>query len=116
MLKKIFLSGDISIWGYLHNKKVFCYKLLSIFIYHQDLSFGGISLKIEFIVIVYKLINCEIIFLLLGYVTSTSDLQPITAIANPGQLVYTQITTRGPNCFEFIIAFIMPSRNIGDPV
>ena len=30
----------------------------------------------------------------------------------PGQLVYTQITTRGPNCFKFIIALIMPNRNI----
>ena len=49
-LKKISLSGDISIWGYLHNKMVFCYKLLSIFIIHQDLSFGGIALKIEFVV------------------------------------------------------------------
>ena len=47
-------------------------------------------------------------------ITSTSDLQPITAIANqlPGQLVYTQVTTRGPNCFKFIIALIMPSSNI----
>ena len=47
-------------------------------------------------------------------ITSSGDLQPSTAIANqlPGQLVYTQITTRGPNCFKFIIALIMPSRNI----
>ena len=47
-------------------------------------------------------------------ITSSSDLQPSTAIVNqlPGQLVYTQITTRGPNCFKFIIALIMPSRNI----
>ena len=56
MLKKI------SIWGYLHNEKVFYYKLLSIFIIHQDLSFGGIALKIEFVVFVYELINYEIIF------------------------------------------------------
>ena len=95
---------------------MFCYKLLSIFIIHQDLSFDGIALKIEFIVFVYELINYEIIFLLLGYyvITSSSDLQPSTAIANqlPGQLVYTQITTRGPNYFNFIIALIMPSRNI----
>ena len=56
----------------------------------------------------------RLFLLLLGYVTSSSDLQPSTAIANqlPGQLVYTQITTRGPNCFKFIIALIMPSRNI----
>ena len=47
-------------------------------------------------------------------ITSSGDLQPSTAIANqlPGQLVYTQITTRGPNCFKFIIALIMPSINI----
>ena len=41
-------------------------------------------------------------------------LQPSTAIASqlPGQLVYTQITTSGPNCFKFTIALIMPSRKI----
>ena len=46
--------------------------------------------------------------------SSTSDLQPSTAIANqlPGQLVSIKISTRGPNCFKFIIALIMPSRNI----
>ena len=46
---------------------MFCYKLLSIFIIHQDLSFGGIALKIEFVVFVYELINYEIIFLLCNY-------------------------------------------------
>ena len=51
---------------------MFCYKLLSIFIIHQDLSFGGIALKIEFVVFVYELINYEIVFLLLGYVIITS--------------------------------------------
>ena len=52
--------------------------------------------------------------LLLGYVTSTSDLQPSTAIANqlPSQIFSTQIKTRGPNCFKFIIALIMLSRHI----
>ena len=47
-------------------------------------------------------------------INSSGDLPPSTAIANqlPGQLVYTQVTTRGPNCFKFIIALIMPSRNI----
>ena len=52
--------------------------------------------------------------LILLLLTSSGDLQPSTAIANqlPGQLVYTQITTRGPNCFKFITALIMPSRNI----
>ena len=44
---------------------MFYYKLLSIFVIHQDLSFGGIALKIEFVVFVYELINYEIIFLLL---------------------------------------------------
>ena len=36
---------------------VFRYKVLSLFIIHQDLSFGGFALKIEFVVFVYKLIN-----------------------------------------------------------
>ena len=68
MQNGIYVEKDISILGYLHNKKVFCYKLLSIFIIHQDLSFGSIALKIEFVVFMYELINYEIIFLLLGYV------------------------------------------------
>ena len=58
-------------WGYLHNKMVFRYKVLSFFIIHQDLSFGGFALKIEFIVFVYELINylfMKLFFLLLGYV------------------------------------------------
>ena len=47
-------------------------------------------------------------------ITSTSDLQPRMVIANklPGQLVSTQIRTRGPNCFKFIIPLIMTSTNI----
>ena len=44
-------------WRYLHNKQVFCYKVLSFFIIHQDLSFGGFTLKIEFVFVVYELIN-----------------------------------------------------------
>ena len=51
-------------------------------IIHQDLSFGGIALKTEYVVFVYKLIKYEIMFLLLGYVTNTSDPQPSTAISN----------------------------------
>ena len=62
MQNGIYVEKDISIWGYLHNKKVFWYKLLSIFIIHQDLSFGGIALKTEFVVLMYELINYEIIF------------------------------------------------------
>ena len=52
--------------------------------------------------------------LVLGCITSTSDLQPSTAIVNqlPGQLVSTHIRTRGPNCFKFIIASIMLSINV----
>ena len=38
-----------------------------IFIIHQDLSFGGIALKIKFVVFVYELFIYEIILLLLGY-------------------------------------------------
>ena len=68
MQNGVCVEKDISILGYLHNEKVFCYKLLSVFIIHQDLSFGGIALKIEFLVFVYELINYEIIFLLLSYV------------------------------------------------
>ena len=73
MLKKISLSGDISImkWCFVTNS--------SIFILHHDL----IALKIECVVSMYELINYEIIFLLLGYViSSTSDLQPSIAIWN----------------------------------
>ena len=44
-------------WGYIHNEKVFRYKVLSNFIIHQDLSFGCIALKIELVVFVYELIN-----------------------------------------------------------
>ena len=50
-------------WGYLHNEMVCCYKLLSVFIIHQDLSFSGIALKIEFVAFVYELINYEITWL-----------------------------------------------------
>ena len=43
-------------WGYLYNERVFCYNVLSFFIIHQDLSFGGFALKIESVVFVYELI------------------------------------------------------------
>ena len=56
-LKKVSLSWDISI-----TKRCFATNFLSIFIIHQDLCFGGIVLKIEFVVFVYELINYEIIF------------------------------------------------------
>ena len=58
-------------------------------------------------------LHVHIIFIII-IITSSGDLQPSTAIANqlPGQLVYTQITTRGPIFFNFIIPLIMPSRNI----
>ena len=54
------------------------------------------------------------IFLSTWLITTISDLQPSTAIANqlPGQLVSTQIRTCRPNCFKFIIALIMTSTNI----
>ena len=42
-------------YGCLHNKRVFCYKVLSFFIIHQDLSFGGFTMKIEFVVFMYEL-------------------------------------------------------------
>ena len=87
MLKKISLSGDISItkWCFVTNFYQF-----SLFI-KTFLLVVTIALQIEFVVFVYKLI----ITLLLGYViiTSTSYLQSTTAITNqlPGQLVSTQI-------------------------
>ena len=62
MQNGVYVEKDFSILGYLHNKNVFCYKLSSIFITHQDLSFDGIALKIKFVVFVYELINYEIIF------------------------------------------------------
>ena len=46
----------ISIWVYLHNERVFCYKVFSVLINYQGLSFGGFSLKIELVVFTYKLI------------------------------------------------------------
>ena len=54
------------------------------------------------------------IIIIIIIITSSSDLQPSTALVNqlPGQLVYTQIRTTRPNCFKFIIAFIMTSTNI----
>ena len=50
------------------RKGILLQSCLSFFITHQDLSFGGFALKIEFIVFVYELLIYEIIFLLLGYV------------------------------------------------
>ena len=55
------------------------------FIIYQDFSFGGFSLKTEFVAFVYELIiHLWNYSLLIGCViiTSTSDLQPSTAIAN----------------------------------
>ena len=101
MQNGVYVEENISIWGYLHNQRVFCYKVFSVFIIYQGLSFGGFALKIELVVFVYELvIYLWNYFLLLGYaiITSTSDLQPSTAIANqlPGQLVSIQIRTSGP--------------------
>ena len=57
MQNDIYVEEDISIWGNIHNKKVFCYEVFfSVVIIHQDLSFGGFALKIEFVVFLYKLI------------------------------------------------------------
>ena len=100
---------------------VFCYKVLSFFIIHQDLSFGGFALKIEFVVFVYELINylfMKLLFLLLGYVMKKDRvapqnthaqhttlllllLQPSTPTASQlsGQLVTTEIRTMHKNKF-----------------
>ena len=56
------MASILKKWGYLHNEREFCYKVLSFFIIHQDLSFGGFALKIEFVVFVYELFIYEIIF------------------------------------------------------
>ena len=49
MLKKISLSGEIFV-----TKGYFVTKFFSVVIVHQDLSFGGFALKIEFVVFLYK--------------------------------------------------------------
>ena len=60
------MASILTKWGYLHNKMVFCYKVLSYFIIHQDLSF---ALKTKFVVFVYELINYLIIYeIIIGYV------------------------------------------------
>ena len=56
------MASILKKWGYLHNERVFCYKVLSFFITHQDLSFGGFALEIELVVFVYELFNYLIIF------------------------------------------------------
>ena len=48
------MASILTKWGYLHNERVFCYNVLSIFIIHQDLCFGGIALKIELVVFLYE--------------------------------------------------------------
>ena len=55
------MASILKKWEYLRSERIFSNKLLSIFIIHQDLSFGGFPLKIEFVVFVYELINYEII-------------------------------------------------------
>ena len=42
-------------YGCLHNKRVFCYKVSSFFIIHENLSFGGFTMKTEFVVFMYKI-------------------------------------------------------------
>ena len=42
-------------YGCLHNKTVFFYKVLSFFIIHENLSFGGFTMKTEFVVFMYEL-------------------------------------------------------------
>ena len=57
---------------------------------------------------------CSFLHLINIIITSTSDLQPSTAIANqlPGHLGSTQISTIGLNCFKFIIESTVPSTKI----
>ena len=65
MLKKIPLSGDISM-----TKRCFVTNFIN-FHYSSRPIFGSIGFKIESVVFVYELINNEVIFLLLGYVIIT---------------------------------------------
>ena len=67
MQNGIYVEENIFIWGYLHNERVFCYKVL--FIIYQDLPFGGFALKIKLVISVYELIiYLWNYLLLLGYV------------------------------------------------
>ena len=50
MQNGVYVEENISIWGQFHNKRVFCYKIFSVLIIYQGLSFGGYSLKIELVV------------------------------------------------------------------
>ena len=65
MQNGVYVEEDISILGYLHNERVFCYKVFSVVIIYQGLSFGGFALKIEPVVFVYELI----IYLLNFFIT-----------------------------------------------
>ena len=53
----IYVKENISIWRYFHNKRVFCYKVFSVLIICEGLSFGDFSFKIEPVVFVYELIT-----------------------------------------------------------
>ena len=61
------MASILTKWAYLHNERVFCYKVLSFIIIHQDLSFGGFTLKIKLVVFVYELINYS--FMKLFFIT-----------------------------------------------
>ena len=56
MQNGVYVEESITIWVYLHKDRVVCYKVFSVFIIYQGLSFGGFALKIEFVVYVYELI------------------------------------------------------------
>ena len=55
------MASILKKWGYLHNERVFSYKVFAVFITHQNLSFGGFALKVEFVVLVYELFIYEIL-------------------------------------------------------
>ena len=55
MQNGVYVEENITVWGYLHNKRVFYYKVFSLFIVYQGISFGGFALKIEMVVFVYEL-------------------------------------------------------------
>ena len=70
MQNGVYDEENVSIWGYFHNKRVFCYKAFSVFIIYQGLSFGGFSLKIELVAFVYELANYLFMKLFFYYLVS----------------------------------------------
>ena len=69
-------------WGYLHNERVCHYKLLSVFIIHQDFSFGGIALKIEFVILCINSLSIYENIFLLGYINISRYVWIYSTVSN----------------------------------